>query len=174
MAPLAAGTQHYSLTPQRRALLNTIRYAEGTWRDGGEEGYRLLYGGGRFTSLARHPEVTVQRRYRSAAAGAYQFLPATWHAAAEQLNLRDFGPASQDQAALHLVDRRGALARFDREGLSADVLAQLAPEWASLPTMAGNSAYGQPVRSVEELQAFYAQELVRHGGGGVSERPSLA
>ena len=160
----------YRITPERRALLNTIRYAEGTWREGREEGYRLLYGGGTFHSLARHPEITVQRRYRSAAAGAYQFLPATWRAAAQQLNLPDFGPASQDQAALHLVERRGALSRFDREGLSADVLSQLAPEWASLPTINGNSAYGQPVRSVGELQAFYARELVRQGGVAVSER----
>ena len=25
---------HYSITPERRALLNTIRFAEGTWKDG--------------------------------------------------------------------------------------------------------------------------------------------
>ena len=34
----------YRLTPERRALLNTIRYAEGTWTDGENKGYRILYG----------------------------------------------------------------------------------------------------------------------------------
>ncbi|MFM7514752.1 MAG: muramidase, partial [Cyanobium sp.] len=38
----------YRLTPERQALLATIRYAEGTWKDGSDEGYRTLYGGGRF------------------------------------------------------------------------------------------------------------------------------
>lgn len=151
----------YRLTPERRALLNTIRYAEGTWLGGSGEGYRVLYGGGRFADFARHPEVEVRRRYVSAAAGAYQFLPQTWRAAARELGLPDFGPASQDQAALHLVEKRGALAHFDREGLTAQVLARLAPEWASLPTLAGHSAYGQPVRSTAELQGFFRRELER-------------
>ncbi|MEB3201133.1 MAG: glycoside hydrolase family 104 protein [Synechococcaceae cyanobacterium] len=163
-APLQAVPAHYDLTPERRALLNTIRYAEGTWIGGRPEGYRVLYGGGRFRSLERHPEITIQKRYSSAAAGAYQFLPSTWHQTARQLGLPDFGPASQDQAALHLVQRRGALARFDREGLSPAVLARLSPEWASLPGLDGASAYGQPVKSVDELQAFFARDLARQRG----------
>ena len=47
----------YRMTPERRALLNTIRFAEGTWTNGRGDGYS------------------------SAAAGAYQFLPATWNEA---------------------------------------------------------------------------------------------
>ncbi len=151
----------YRLTPERRALLNTIRYAEGTWLRGSAEGYRVLYGGGRFTGFERHPEIEVRRRYVSAAAGAYQFLPQTWKATARELALPNFGPSSQDQAALHLVNKRGALPSFDREGLSTAVLARLAPEWASLPSWHGGSVYGQPVRSAEELQAFYQRELKR-------------
>lgn len=151
----------YRLTPERRALLNTIRYAEGTWLGGSGEGYRVLYGGGRFAGFAHHPEIEVRRRYVSAAAGAYQFLPSTWKAAARELGLPDFGPQSQDQAALHLVRKRGALQRFDREGLSESVLARLAHEWASLPSLSGGSVYGQPVRSTRELQAFFRRELDR-------------
>lgn len=149
----------YRLTPERQALLATIRYAEGTWKHGSDEGYRTLYGGGRFESLERHPEIEVRRGYVSAAAGAYQFLPATWKSAARDLNLNDFGNESQDQAALHLVEKRGALQRFDREGLTPEVLATLAAEWASLPTLAGSSAYGQPVKGHQELQDFYAAQL---------------
>lgn len=158
----AAGA--YRITPERRALLNTIRYAEGTWAGGSNEGYRILYGGGRFESLERHPEIVVRKRYMSAAAGAYQFLPGTWREAAKRLGLADFTPPSQDQAALYLVEKRGALASFDRHGLTAEVLNRLAHEWASLPNLAGASAYGQPVKALEELQRFYGQELARQRG----------
>ncbi|AFY27582.1 glycoside hydrolase family 24 protein [Cyanobium gracile] len=151
----------YGITPERRALLNTIRYAEGTWLDGSDDGYRVLFGGDRFGDLSRHPDTVVRRGYASAAAGAYQFLPTTWDRAAERLGLRDFGPASQDQAALHLIQQRGALRSFDRQGLTPEVLARLAPEWASLPTLAGESHYGQPVKCRTELQRFYERELER-------------
>ncbi len=157
--PLVRGG--YRMTPERRALLETIRYAEGTWISGSPEGYRVLYGGGRFQGLERHPEITVTRGYTSAAAGAYQFLPATWKEAAGKLQLPDFAPASQDQAALYLVEKRGALASFDRQGLNREVLHRLAPEWASLPTRYGASHYGQPVKNAEDLRRFYVARLSR-------------
>ena len=148
----------YTITPQRRALLNTIRYAEGTWKQG-QEGYRTLYGGGRFSSLERHPEIVVVKRYTSAAAGAYQFLPGTWSEAARKLQLESFEPSSQDQAALYLVDRRGMLDHIDQQGLTREAMAVLAHEWASFPTLAGRSAYGQPVKRADELQRFYSSNL---------------
>jgi muramidase (phage lysozyme) len=154
----ANATGNYTITPQRRALLNTIRYAEGTWKQG-KEGYRTLYGGGRFSSLERHPEIVVVKRYTSAAAGAYQFLPGTWSEAARKLQLASFGPSSQDQAALYLVDRRGVLDQIDQQGLTREAMAVLAHEWASFPTLAGQSAYGQPVKRAEELQRFFSSNL---------------
>jgi lysozyme len=160
----SAGPGVYRMTPERRALLNTIRFAEGTWTNGRGDGYRMLYGGGQFRDMARHPEFVVTSGYSSAAAGAYQFLPATWNEAARRLRLPDFQPASQDQAALYLMEKRGALARFDRQGLSHDVLALLAPEWASLPTHHGGSYYGQPVKGAEELRRFYSEDLARQRG----------
>lgn len=149
---------NYAITPERRALLNTIRYAEGTWKQGAE-GYRTLYGGGRFNSLAEHPQTVVVKRYTSAAAGAYQFLPATWRDAALQLQLQSFDPHSQDQAALYLVDRRGVLEQIDRQGLTRTAMAALAREWASFPCSGGTSAYGQPVKKAEELARFYRENL---------------
>ena len=150
----------YAITPERRALLNTIRYAEGTWKNGRDLGYRTLYGGGLFQDLSRHPERTVVRRYTSAAAGAYQFLPSTWQETARALNLPSFAPKHQDQAALHLVKKRGALQEVDRHGLTRAAMNRLAPEWASFPTHAGRSAYGQPVKSHAELLAFYKSNLL--------------
>ena len=148
----------YAITPHRRALLNTIRYAEGTWKQG-HEGYRTLYGGGRFSSLAKHPEVVVVKRYTSAAAGAYQFVPGTWKEAANKLSLRSFKPHNQDQAALYLIDRRGVLDQVDRKGLTREVMAVLSKEWASFPSHNGLSAYGQPVKKATELANFYANNL---------------
>ena len=149
----------YTITPERRALLNTIRYAEGTWKDGRDLGYRTLYGGGLFQDLSRHPERVVVKRYSSAAAGAYQFLPSTWQETARKLKLPSFAPKHQDQAALHLVKKRGALQEVDRHGLTRAAMNRLAPEWASFPTHAGRSAYGQPVKSHAELLAFYRSNL---------------
>lgn len=151
-------SQPYVITPKRRALLNTIRFAEGTWKQG-EAGYRTLYGGERFSNLERHPERLVVKRYASAAAGAYQFLPNTWREAATRLELESFNPQNQDQAALFLVDRRGVLEQIDRQGLTRETMAVLAKEWASFPTLAGQSAYGQPVKQAESLQRFYRSNL---------------
>ncbi|WP_255441024.1 glycoside hydrolase family 104 protein [Synechococcus sp. HK01-R] len=155
----------YRITPERRALLNTIRYAEGTWKDGRDLGYRVLYGGSLFRDLSRHPERLVVKRYASAAAGAYQFLPATWRQVARELRLPSFEPQHQDQAALRLVERRGALEEVDRRGLTPSAMHRLAPEWASFPTHAGTSAYGQPVKSQAELARFYSNNLreIRQG-----------
>jgi len=160
-ATLSTGKEggRYELTPERRALLNTIRYAEGTWKDGEDKGYRIIYGGGQFQDLSRHPERVIVNGYTSAAAGAYQFLPKTWKGVAKELKLSSFEPRHQDQAALHLVERRGALKEIDRKGLTRNAMAKLAPEWASFPTWTGRSAYGQPVKSHQELASFYSSNL---------------
>ena len=160
-ATIAKGNEggRYELTPERRALLNTIRYAEGTWKDGKDKGYRIMYGGGQFKDLSKHPERVVVKRYKSAAAGAYQFLPKTWKGVARELKLKSFEPRHQDQAALHLAKRRGALGDIDQQGLTKDAMAKLAPEWASFPNRSGRSAYGQPVKSHQDLARFYSDNL---------------
>jgi muramidase (phage lysozyme) len=161
-AQATKGPGLYAVTPERRAALETIRYAEGTWSGGSTLGYRILYGGGTFGSFERHPDTVVVRRYASAAAGAYQFLPGTWEAANRKLGLSGFGPASQDQAALHLIESRGALADVDRGQLTDRAINRLAQEWASFPTASGVSAYGQPSKTVQQLRAFHRAALRRH------------
>ena len=154
--------RYFAITPGRRALLNTIRYAEGSWKEGTDHGYRGMFGGGLMSSLERHPDrVNYTSGYAGAAAGAYQFMPATWGLAPRAMNLPGFGPQVQDQAALYLIARRGALPLADRGELNAELAALLAPEWASFPTLRGNSYYGQPVKRLEELQRFYQANLVR-------------
>ena len=162
LTPLPAAPRVFAITPERRALLNTIRYAEGTWANGQQVGYRILFGGSLFQSLDRHPNRVMRTaRYASAAAGAYQFMPFTWDMVNRALGMPDFGPESQDQAALFLVRHRGALHLADRGELSPDLVARLAPEWASFPTMAGRSFYGQPVKRLNDLRRFYEQNLAQ-------------
>ena len=161
MPALAGLQQHFRVTPQRQALLNTIRYAEGTWKQG-EDGYRVQFGGSLFRDLMRHPNEVIHKwPYSSAAAGAYQFLPATWQMAKKALQLRDFSPRSQDQAALYLIQRRKALRLADRGVFTPELAAKLAPEWASFPTLANRSYYGQPVRAFRILRPFYDEQLAR-------------
>jgi muramidase (phage lysozyme) len=158
--PLPPIRPSFAITPERRALLNTIRYAEGTWANGHDVGYRVMFGGSLMPSLERHPDrVMYSSRYASAAAGAYQFMPPTWEMVTRKLGLTRFDPDSQDQGALFLIQRRGALHLADRGELTEQLAALLAPEWASFPTLAGRSFYGQPVKRFDDLKRFYEANL---------------
>ena len=111
-------------------------------------------------SLDRHPNrVIYNSRYASAAAGAYQFMPFTWNLVQRSIGVRGFGPEAQDQGALFLIQRRKALALTDAGVLSPHLAAMLAPEWASFPTLAGRSYYGQPVKKYAHLRSFYDLNL---------------
>jgi muramidase (phage lysozyme) len=168
LPPLPEVPLSYAVTAERRALLNTIRFAEGTWAEGQEVGYRVMFGGSLTPSLEYHPNrVMYSSRYASAAAGAYQFMPFTWALASRSLGLRGFHPQAQDQAALFLIQRRGALPLADRGEMTPELAALLSPEWASFPTLQGGSFYGQPVKRFEELKNFYDSNLsqIRAGGG---------
>lgn len=149
--------------PEVRSLLNTIRFAEGT---AGDEGYRTMFGGGKFDVSGgwKHPQKTVKTSgYESAAAGGYQFLPGTWQSAKQSLGLQDFSPKAQDLAALHLIERRGALDPFLKGEKFGTVMNKLAPEWASLPTAAGGSYYGQPSKKLGDLYNYYEQQKKQIG-----------
>lgn len=134
------------------AFLHMIRVGEGT---ADPDGYRRHFGGRLFDSYADHPRVAItaglgRNKYTSTAAGAYQFLSRTWDECAKALGLPDFSPASQDLAAVFLINRRGALddvltGRFD------EAVAKCAREWASLP----GSPYGQPVKTIDQARESY-------------------
>lgn len=157
--------------PQVRALLNTIRYAEGT---PGETGYQTMFGGGKFDTSKgwQHPNKVISSgKYDSAAAGAYQFMPGTWQGTAKALGLPDFSPKSQDLAALYLIDKkRGALDPFLKGEKFGTVLNKLAPEWAALPTSGGGSYYGQPYKKLGDLYQYYEQQKQKVGTGSVASQ----
>lgn len=146
------------------AFLAAIAYSEGTDGRGGDP-YRVCYAY-RHTvqSLADHPAVTGEWAGESlanlgpayagkvsTAAGRYQIIRPTWLGIKKALALPDFGPDSQDAAALYLIRMRGALddvqaGRFDQ------AVAKCAKEWASLP---GANAPGQAMRRMDDLRTAF-------------------
>ena len=137
-----------------RGLQSAIGGAEGA-------GYNTMFGGGKFQSYGRHPgQVVRSGGYASDAAGRYQFLSPTWNTLQKQLGLPDFSPRSQDTAMVAKVRERlmpvGGLAALSKAGtLTPELQAQLAPEWASFPTAAGVSYYGQPVKKASQIQQWF-------------------
>lgn len=152
--------EQFRVTPAGQKLLETISYAEGTRRPNPEDAYRVMFGGQLAPDTKRHPgKVISSGKYRSTAAGKYQFLEDTYKSQAEPLGFTDFSPLAQDVAALRLARAKlmpiGGLATLEKEGFSPRVAAALAPAWASIPTLEGKSYYGQPVKSLSELQKVY-------------------
>lgn len=155
------------ISPNARRWLDTIAFAEGTWGGSGPR-YDITFGYQPIKDLSKHPDRVVKSGgYASAAAGAYQFMPSTWARAQKALGLKDFGPTSQDLAALQLLRWRGV--DPDKDPLTRENVAKVAGEWASLPTMAGKSAYGQPVKSFETLEKFAESQGARAASGTSTE-----
>lgn len=145
--------------PRVKALLDTISYAEGT---SGPEGYRTMFTGKKFDTSQgwRHPDIINRSGgYSSSAAGRYQMLTPTYQMAAKATGTSGFSPAEQDLQAVFLIDNRRALEPLLRGENINTVINQLAPEWASLPTSEGKSAYDQPVRGISELEKYYQSRL---------------
>lgn len=134
-----------------RAFLRVIRAGESSQDD---TAYRMMVGGSLFDGFEAHPNVVVRvpRLPPSTAAGAYQFLHRTWLECRDALRLPDFSPASQDLAAVYLIQRRGALDDV-KAGRIESAIRKCNQEWASLP----GSPYGQPTRTLSQALSAYAQ-----------------
>lgn len=139
----------------QRAFLDLIATAEGTY-NAGDDGYRMLFGGNLFDGFADHPRIRVPfRDTYSTAAGRYQILARTWDGLQGKLNLPDFSPASQDLAALELINERGALGDV-QAGRVAVAVGKCAKVWASFP----GAGYSQPERRMSYLISAFQ----RNGG----------
>ena len=143
----------FAITAERRALLNTIRYAEGTWKEGNDIGYKVFRNGTLIESLEKHPG--------NAAAGAYQLMPATWGLVVRTMGLAGFNPQVQDQVALFLIQKRGALALADQGILSAELSKKLSGEWSSFPDSTGSNKSDRTAKRLFALQSFYKANLAR-------------
>jgi len=144
--------------PAVHAFLDTISHCEGTT---GEDGYRRVYGSRTLIKdLSVHPGRDICRISRghklcSTAAGKYQFLRETWDELVEKYGFGDFGPMSQDLAAISLLDRVGALEDIEHNRLTI-AIKKAAHLWASLPT----SPYGQPTKSMAEVKKVFRDRKI--------------
>jgi muramidase (phage lysozyme) len=145
------------------AFLQTLRVSEGT---AGDRGYQTECGYTYFDDYSVHPAVAgwhglplsdamcTAAGYGagcvSTAAGAYQINKPTWNRISAKLGLSDFSPASQDAAAIGLIDEKGALADV-RNGNFASAIGKVKRVWASLP----GAGYSQGEHSLATLQAAY-------------------
>lgn len=130
--------------PNVQRGLATIKATEGTTKNG----YATAFGGGKLPSLDTHPgktysfKETTGKKNKTTAAGAYQFLSRTWKSMASKLGLNDFGPLSQDIAALGLIDQAGGLKALIAGDIKGFV-SKVNGVWASLP----GAPYAQPTKS---------------------------
>ena len=129
-----------------------VLHAEGTGKY--KNPYGTAFSGAQFDNSKPHP-LTVYgsktSKYRSAAHGFAQFMPKTW--------IRIMGgnvpmtEKNQNIAFARLAAARGV--DINTAPLTQANLAKLSPEWASLPTLGGESYYGQPVKSYKELLSVF-------------------
>ena len=99
------------------------------------DNYQALAGGGNFESFDDHPAlitnwpgIRVSKGLRSYAAGAYQITRDTWRSLNGKLRYGNFSPASQDQACIDLLHRRGAY-ELVISGRAVEAANKLRSEW---------------------------------------------
>jgi muramidase (phage lysozyme) len=121
-------------------LLNTIAAGE----SGGN--YNAYYGHGgntdiQFTDMTVDQVLAWQKQYvAGGSVGRYQIIRPTLEGLVAELHLdteAKFTPALQDQLAITLLERRGAIAYAHNKLSQQAFTANLAKEWASLPRMTG-------------------------------------
>ncbi len=144
-----------AVSPEQRAFLDAIAFAEGTRNDGENDGYNVLFSHRKISDCSSHPNRRIcAGRYCSTASGRYQFLTRTWNS----LKLPSFKPENQDRGAVKLMARRRASVPAGRAMTATEfrnVLDKVSYEWASLPP----GRYGQPLKSRSALRAVYCSEI---------------
>lgn len=153
----------YLCEPQVQAFLDTIAYSEGTLNN---NGYNTLFGHLYFKNFKDHPRQVVCTQYNgsllcSSAAGRYQFLQKTWDEIAPQINARNFGPLNQDLGAVALLAKKNVLSSVPHMKTKkefANAIYKVNKTWAGLP----GASYGQPTKSMAELEAIYKKQLDYH------------
>jgi len=162
VTPMTGDPVFMSSSPEQnvKAFLYMIQSSEHVYPRDVVSGaaYSTFYGGSRFYDLSDHPVNTGEKKgvrlpdamckasgfspgCVSTGAGAYGFIKPTWdRIRAISPRLPDFSPASQDEAAVRLLDQIGAL-RLIEAGDIAAAVAKSSKTWASLP---GSKAQQNP------------------------------
>lgn len=129
------GKQTVSISPDANvaAFLALIREVEANGQ------YNVIAGGDLFNDFSEHPFILNPNRRKplgTTAAGAYQMVVGTWKMARDALGLKDFSRASQDRAAIWILDKKrpGSLALI-KAGRFDDAIARLSGEWEAFAKM---------------------------------------
>lgn len=107
-----------------------------------------------FPSYATHPRRRSDAQ-DSDAAGRYQFMGRYWEHYRVQLNLPDFGPASQDKWCIQLIRECHAIDAIEA-GRFDEAISLCRSRWASLP----GAGYGQRENKLTDLRQAY----IKSGG----------
>lgn len=159
-----APSNQRQLSPEEKAALATIRYAEGA-------DYNRLFGWFENKSRVFDPYTQVGHPnspytssggyYTSSAAGAYQAMPDTWNEEVQRGTIdNNFTPHNQDLFALARLKFRGLLDEVQSGDTSWIDSRSMGLEWASFP----NSPYGQPIKSSQNLRSYYYEKLREYQG----------
>lgn len=149
------------------AFLDTIKHSElgDDLIAASDRGYNVIVGSTASKPILvkdyhDHPHqmqtmVIKGRSVTSSAAGGFQLLGRYWDVYKVQLELPDFGPASQETVAVQQIQECKALGDINagRFYMAAQKCSRI---WASLP----GATYNQHVNDLGDLRAFY----VRAGG----------
>jgi len=154
------------VTPRRKAFLNTIAFAEGTYGKA-NSGYFTNFGGSQFQDCKHHPQKSVGFTQTngvpedSDAAGRYQFISTTYAGIQKAFpEIKTFCADDQDKAAIALLNEKhvGALVFVDAGNFDQAIYAA-SRTWASFPKNAQNGKhYPQPIKTIQTLRAFYEQQ----------------
>lgn len=164
--------------PLVKSALKTLRFTEGTNLN--KNAYDTVFGGETMpvTKMTVNELINTQmtdmmpKRFGggrapfasgSVASGAYQFMP---HTLRQLITMRVLKPTdlmtpdNQDKAGWALMKNRGVtLQTLKKHGFNRVTQDMLSGEWASVPTMSGESAYGQSVKPSSKIQDFYKKSL---------------
>lgn len=146
--------------PQVRLFLDSIAFAEGV-----DHGYHTMFGNEALPDLNDHPGISKTFKdldgkvNKTSAAGRYQFIGSTWKGVADQYKLPDFGPHSQDVAALALLLEKpkgqAALEAIETTGDFRPAYELTGSTWVSLPT-ADKSKTRQNKKTWDDMAGFVA------------------
>ncbi len=153
-----------NISKNMRAFLDMIAVSEGTSTSPAtmNNGYDVIVTGADrtpeiFIDYRAHPfangrksKVINSKGLTSNASGRYQFMGVYWPHYKLLLDLPDFGPASQDKWAIHLIKECKATADVEA-GRFADAVHKCRSRWASFP----GAGYNQHENSLVKLQRAY-------------------
>lgn len=127
--------------------------------------WNTVVGGKKFSDFSQHPNVVglTTPDGPSTAAGKYQITGTTYRDVAPKIGVNDFSPESQNQVAIELMRRNGALDDV-LAGNYEPAIKKLGGVWASLPS----SNYNQPKRDWNFVKANLTNSSADEGWETVS------